>query len=92
MSNEHLKRLAINSNFLFVDKSVIDSTCVNNSKLHLNGKGTALLAVQFIKFLRSSTSNGQFSKSSNLGFRTFLIKKLGETINDEHFRTDSEST
>ena len=56
--NEHLKRLAIHSNFLFIDNSVIDSSCVNNSKLHLNDKGTALLAVQFIKFLRSSTSNG----------------------------------
>ena len=78
--NEHLKRLAIHSNFLFIDNSVIDSSCVNNSKLHLNDKGTALLAVQFIKFLRSSTSNGQFFKGSNSGFRTSLIIKLGETM------------
>ena len=40
--NEHLKRLAANSNFLFIDNSAIDSTYVNNDKLHLNNKGTAL--------------------------------------------------
>ncbi len=60
--NDQLKRLAHDNNFQLIDNSVIDRTCLNNSNLHLNAKGTSLLAVQFIRFLRPSSSNGQFSK------------------------------
>ena len=60
--NDQLKRLAHDNNFQLIDNSVIHSTCLNNNNLHLNAKGTSLLAVQFIRFLRSSSSNGQFSK------------------------------
>ena len=36
----------------------INETCLNNSKLHLNAKGTALFAVGFIKFLRGRQFSG----------------------------------
>jgi hypothetical protein len=49
--NDQLKRLAHDNNFQFIDNSVIDSTCLNNSNFHLNAKGTSLRAVdQFIRF------------------------------------------
>ena len=78
--NNQLKRLAYDNNFQFIDNSVIESTCLNNSNLHLNAKGTSLLAVQFIRFLRSSSSNCQFSKDRKSGFRMSLTKLLGETV------------
>ena len=78
--NDQLKRLAHDNNFQFIDNSVIDRTCLNNSNLHLNAKGTSLLAVQFIRFLRPSSSNGQFSKGRKSGFRMSLTKLLGETV------------
>ena len=49
--NDQLKRLAHDNNFQFIDNSVVDSTCLNNSNFHLNAKGTSLRAVdQFIRF------------------------------------------
>jgi hypothetical protein len=78
--NDQLKRLAHENNFQFIVNSLIDSTCLNNSNLHLNAKGTLLLAVQFIRFLRSSSSNGQFSKDRKSGFQMSLMKLLGETV------------
>ena len=64
-----------------LDSAVIDSTCLNNSNFHLNAKGTSLRAVdQFIRFLRSSLSNGQFSNGRKSGFRMSLMKLLGETV------------
>ena len=78
--NDQLKRLAHDNNLKIIDNSVIDSTCLNNSNLHLNAKGKSLLVVQFIRFLRSSSSNGQFSKGRKSGFRMSLMKLLEETV------------
>ena len=47
--NEELKKLSLKNNFAYIDISTIDKTCLNGSKLHLNGKGSSLLAVRFIK-------------------------------------------
>lgn len=51
--NNELKAVSSNMDFTFIDNSVIDSSSLNGSKLHLNSKGSALLASQFIKFLRA---------------------------------------
>ncbi len=40
--NDQLKRLAHDNNFQFIDNSVIDRTCLNNSNLHLNAKGNII--------------------------------------------------
>ena len=53
-----LKKLAADNDFFFIDNSVIDRSCLNGSMLHLNEKGSSLLAVQFIKFLRSRLVSG----------------------------------
>ena len=50
--NGMFKEMAKNKGFAFIDNSNIDSTCINGSKLHLNAKGSAYLATNFIKFIR----------------------------------------
>lgn len=50
--NGKLKEMANNDDFVFIDNSRIDGTCLNGSKLHLNAKGSAYLANNFIKFIR----------------------------------------
>ena len=47
-----LKNKIGETNNMIMDHYNINETCLNNSNLHLNAKGTALLAVGFIKFLR----------------------------------------
>ena len=49
--NEQLKLLCDRSNLTFIDNSIIDESGLNNSKLHLSAKGSAILATRFIKFL-----------------------------------------
>ena len=41
----------------FIDNSNIDRSCLNRGKLHLNRKGTAALAKNFIRFVRSFRSD-----------------------------------
>ena len=43
-ANESLKSLSESNNFTFTDNSIIDNSCLNSSKLHLNSKGSSLLA------------------------------------------------
>ncbi len=42
--NGKLKEMANNDDFVFIDNSHIDGTCLNGSKLHSNAKGSAYLA------------------------------------------------
>ena len=37
----------------FIDNSNIDGSCLNRGKLHLNRKGTAVLAKKFCRFVRA---------------------------------------
>ena len=53
--NERVKLIAENDNITYIDNSVIDASELNGIRLHLNAKGSSLLAVQFIKFLRSGS-------------------------------------
>ena len=50
--NEKLKKLSVIHEFSYINNSKIDNTCLNKSKLHLNDKGTSLLAVHFIKICK----------------------------------------
>ena len=47
--------MAKDNNIVHIDNSVIDASALNGSRLNLNVKGSSLLAVQFIKFLRSGS-------------------------------------
>ena len=67
-ANENLKSLSESNNFTFIDNSIIDNSCLDNSKLHLNSKGSSLLAVKFNNFIRSGSSRGPSSQARQ-GFR-----------------------
>ena len=74
--NDGLKRLCNDSGYVFIDNSSIDESGLNNSKLHLNAKGSAFLASRFIKFLNpdkqyNKQSGGNRSSSENF-LRDFL--------------------
>ncbi len=73
-TNELLKDLCLKEGYTYIENGNIDATCLNGSKLHLNAKGSALLAVHFIKFLR-----GTSSRSSAGGFPKEL-RQLGELL------------
>ena len=47
-----LEDLSKKHNVSFIDNDNINSTCLNNSRLHLNAKGSAFLATNFIRFLK----------------------------------------
>ena len=50
--NNKIKDMCSQHGYNIISNNNINETCLNNSKLHLNPKGTALLAVGFIKFQR----------------------------------------
>ena len=76
-ANESLKSLPESNNFAFIDNSIIDNSCLNSSKLHLNSKGSSLLAVKFINFVRSGSSRGPSSQARQ-GFRRTKLSKNWE--------------
>ena len=78
--NEELKKLSLKNNFAYVDISTIDKTCLNGSKLHLNGKGSSLLAVRFIKFLRPQSNRNKQDHIDGRDFQMALFKQLGEML------------
>ena len=49
--NLKLKRYCEGNQFLFIDNDNIDKSCLNNSKLHLNQKGTNILCQNIRKSL-----------------------------------------
>ncbi len=50
--NKKIEEFCNNMGFEFIDNQNIDNSCLNGSNLHLNSKGSAYLAVNFIKFIR----------------------------------------
>ena len=54
--NEKVQALSSKHGVKFINNLSIDKTCLNSSKLHLNAKGSAILASHFIKFLRDGQS------------------------------------
>ena len=50
--SKKLEDLSKNHNVSFIDNSNINNTCLNGGKLHLNPKGSAFLATNFIRFLK----------------------------------------
>jgi hypothetical protein len=50
--NNGIKEMCKKRNYTFIDNSNIKSNSLNRSKLHLNTRGSALLASGLIKFLK----------------------------------------
>ena len=57
--NKSLKALCTKHGYAFADNQNIDKSCLNGSNLHLNAKGSAYLAVNFIKFIRPNDAHDQ---------------------------------
>ena len=53
-ANEELQKMCSKNGFDFIKNNNIDATCLNGGLLHLNSKGSAFLATNFIKFLRGN--------------------------------------
>ncbi|CAB3987373.1 Hypothetical predicted protein [Paramuricea clavata] len=64
----------------FIDNSTIDDTCLNGSKLHLNAKGSAILVVHFINFLKGGSASVSPRKQRHQDFPRSTIQKLGELL------------
>lgn len=75
--NETVRLMAEDNNITYIDNSVIDNSGLNGSRLHLNAKGSSLLAVQFIKFLRSGS--GKHTQTRK-GFQISTIQQLGKLL------------
>ena len=75
--NDRLKQSAEAGGFTFIEHSNIDITGLNGSKLHLNAKGTALLATQVIRFLRKDSN---YKKRRRSDFRISSIQELGHLL------------
>ena len=56
--------------FEFIDNpNYINNSCLNGSNLHLNPKGSAYLAVNFIKFIRGKDVQPNYHRHTSKGFR-----------------------
>ena len=49
--NSKIEEMCAINNYTFIHHGNLDRSCLNNSKIHLNAKGYALLAVSFINFI-----------------------------------------
>ena len=68
MVNEKLQEICAKNGLEFINNNNLDSTCLNGSQLHLNDKGNAFLATNFIKFLRGGDVKAH-TKSSYRSYR-----------------------
>jgi hypothetical protein len=64
----------------FIDNSTIHDTCLNGSKLHLNAKGSAILVVHFINFLKGGSTSALPRKQRHQNFQRSTIQKLGKLL------------
>ena len=67
--NSKLKEVCTKHDIDFIDNKNIDNSCLNGSQLHLNPKGSAYLAVNFIKFIRGNTPQSHYQNQPSKDFR-----------------------
>ena len=72
--NKNLKQTCITNNMFYIDNSNINKSGLNNSKLHLNSKGSAWLAVQMINFLMGDERSLYKSRKGN--FQKSAIRRM----------------
>lgn len=53
-TNKIIKSFAKDSSWTFIDNTNIDRSCLNRSGLHLNRKGSAKLAMNFVNAINES--------------------------------------
>jgi hypothetical protein len=67
--NKKIEEFCNNMGFEFIDNQNIDNSCLNGSNLHLNSKGSAYLAVNFIKFIRGKDIQSTYHPHTSKDFR-----------------------
>ena len=82
--DEKVQTLSSKHGVKFINNLSIDKTCLNSSKLHLNAKGSAILASHFIKFLRDGQSLSLLHPIFHLDILAINESKIDNQIsNDE---------
>ena len=56
-TNNELRTMCVQMKWRFVNNDRLNESCLNGSKLHLNNKGSAYLATNFLKALNTSTAS-----------------------------------
>ena len=65
-TNNELKSMCVNMKWKFGNNDRLNESCLNGSKLHLNNKGSAYLATNFLKALNTSKQKtGETRKTSD---------------------------
>ena len=78
--NEKIKAISLKHSVKFIDNSSLDETSLNSSKLHLNSKGTAILATHFINFIKGGKPSSQLRNRPRRDFQTGTINHLEELL------------
>ena len=80
--NKKIEEFCDKRGFEFIDNQNIDNSCLNGSNIHLNSKGSAYLAVNFIKFIRSKDvqSNYHHHKSKDFRFPSHQLHLLENIV------------
>ena len=76
--NNKIKEMCIRHNYTFIDHKNINGYCLKGSKLHLNAKGTALLVVDFINFLRGGKPSVTYSR--NRQYENFQMERTARQL------------
>ena len=67
--NKKVEEFCDKRGFEFIDNQNIDNSCLNGSNMHLNSKGSAYLAVNFIKFIRGKDVQSNYHHHTSKDFR-----------------------
>ena len=84
--NSEIEEMFAINNYTFIHNVNIDRSCLNNSKIHFNAKGLALLAVSFINFIRGRKQLSQVNQSKNFWLDETL-RQLGAILGMARRRT-----
>ena len=71
-TNCEIKSMCVKMKWKFVNNDRLNESCLNGSKLHLNSKGSAYLATNFLKALNTSKQNikeTSWTKDNHQNFR-----------------------
>ena len=78
--NAKIKIITQNHDVKFIDNSSLDKSSLNCSKLHLNSKGSAILATHFINFIHGGKSTSKPQKGSKRDFHKGNMIQLEELL------------
>ena len=80
-ANENLKSLSESNNFTLIDNSIIENSCLSSSKVHLNSKGSSLLAAKSVLiFVRSGACSGPSSQALQGFHRPNVYNQLSKVL------------